>query len=190
MIDITFDKMTINLLNGLIGAMFESYACDPFEFSPSVFGVVGFKIENRYYQLTCNLEKIDRFWREDEVAMLRFDKCGDHMPASRMDGGAMINTPVYDTIIQIDLINDLESVSFKNEKRSICSTKGIIFHLLSGNEISFEVDTWFSEMITIQRGYNLIDKFTPVDDFLEEWEGCEGYTTSVERKIISLKQPS
>ena len=186
MVDMTFDKMTIHLLMGLIGTKLESYSCDPFEFSPSIFGVVGFKIKNKFYQLTCNLEKINRFWNEDEVAMLRFDECGVQSPVSRMDGGALIDTPVRDTIVQIDLINDLESVAFEDEKRSICSTKGIIFRFLSGNEISFEVDTWFSEMITIQRGYNLIDKFTPVDDFLEEWEGCKGYTAAVERKIITL----
>ena len=99
----------------------------------------------------------------------------------------MIDMPVRDTIVGIDVINDLEAVTFEGEERTFQSTKGIIFRLSSGNEISFEVDTWFSEMITIQRGYNLIDKFTSVDDFLEEWEDCKGYTATVERTIVSLK---
>lgn len=189
MVDISFHCDTIKMLRGFIGKTLDFYSCDPFEFTPSVFGIVGFKIEDRFYKLTCDLEKVTRFWTEDEIARLRFDSCGDRKPESRMDGGTMIDTPVRDTIVAIELINDCESVSFKKEKRSLCSTKGIIFHLLGGNEISFEVDTWFSEMITVRRGYDLIDKFTTIDDFHEEWEDCEGYTAAVERKIISLKEP-
>ncbi len=44
---------------------------------------------------------------------------------------------------------------------------GIVFMLEDSREISFEIETWFSEMITIQRGYNLIKKFPPTNDFLE-----------------------
>ena len=187
MVDISLNDATTKMLRSIIGKTFDFYSCDPFEFSPSVFGIVGFKVENKFYKLTCDLEKTTRFWNEDEIAQLKFEECGDRRPESRMDGGSLIDTPVHDTIFKIDLINDIETVAFENERKSLCSTKGIIFHLSSGNEISFEVDTWFSEMISIQRGYNLIDKFTPVDDFLEEWEDCEGYTATVERKIVSLK---
>lgn len=187
MVNISLDSITKEMLRGIIGKTFDYYSCDPFEFSPSVFGIVGFRIDDKFYKLTCNLEKTTRFWNEDEIAQLRFEECGNQKPESRMDGGAMIDTPVRDTIVKIDLINDLESVAFESEKRTLCSTKGLIFYLSSGNEISFEADTWFSEMITIQRGYGLFDKFTTVDDFLEEWEDCDGYTATVERKIVSLK---
>lgn len=187
MVDISFSGAATELLKGIIGKTFDFYSCDPFEFSPSVFGIVGIKVEDKFYKLTCNLEKTIRFWNDDEVAQLRFEECGDQRTESRMDGGTMIDMPVRDTIVGIDVINDLEAVTFEGEERTFQSTKGIIFRLSSGNEISFEVDTWFSEMITIQRGYNLIDKFTPVDDFLEEWEDCKGYTATVERTIVSLK---
>jgi hypothetical protein len=53
-------------------------------------------------------------------------------------------------------------------------------------EISFEIRTWFSEMITVEKGYDLIEKFTPIDDFLEEWEGCDGYNAKSTREIITL----
>lgn len=187
MVDISFSDITIELLKGIIGKIFVFYSCDPFEFSPSVFGIVGIKVDDKHYKLTCNLEQIIRFWNDDEIAQLRFEECCDRMQVSRMDSGAMIDMPVWDTIVSIDLINDLETVSFKNEQRSFRSTKGVIFRLSGGNEISFEVDTWFSEMITIQRGYELINKFTSVDDFIEEWEDSEGYTATVERTIVSLK---
>ena len=78
-------------------------------------------------------------------------------------------------------------IDFNNEQVPDATTLLKFRHFSSGNEISFEVDTWFSEMITVQRGYNLIDKFTSVDDFLEEWEDCRGYTPTVERMIVPLK---
>lgn len=180
MIDISFNSITTKMLKGIIGKTFDFYCCDPLEFSSSVLGIVGFKIEGKFYKLTCELEQTTRFWNEDEIARLRLEKCGNQKPETRMDGGAMIDAPVHDTIVKIDLVNDFESVAFENDHRTLYSTKGLIFYLSSGNEISFESGTWFSEMITIQRGYYLIDKFTPVDDFLEEWENCKGYTASVE----------
>lgn len=40
-------------------------------------------------------------------------------------------------------------------------------------------------MITVQRGYNLIESFTPINDFYEEWEET-GYIPSAERKTIII----
>ena len=67
-----------------------------------------------------------------------------------------------------------------------CSTKGIIFHLASGNEISFEIGTWFSEMITIRRGYELVKSFTSVEEFLEDWEDSEGYFPECNREVKTI----
>lgn len=67
------------------------------------------------------------------------------------------------------------------------STVGLIFLLEDSREISFEIGTWFSEMITIQKGYNLIEKFTPTDDFIEEWEDCEGYIPNAKRDVIVIE---
>ena len=103
-----------------------------------------------------------------------------------MDNGQMIDTPVQDTIISIDLVNDREAVTHDGVQKTFLSTKGIIFHLADGNEISFEIGTWFSEMITIRRGYELIKQFTPLADFTEEWEDCDGYISDCSREIIEI----
>ncbi len=51
---------------------------------------------------------------------------------------------------------------------------------------SFEKDTVpFSEEITIQRGYNLIDEISDNDDFLEMWE--EEYSPSYKREVVVVE---
>ena len=187
MVDIRFDNATMEMLKSMIGKAFEYYSCDPFIFTPSVFGIVGFRIGGDTYKMTSNLEVVHRFFHDDEVAVMRLAPCQPGEIVSMMEDGQMIETPVKDTIISIDVVNDREAVAHDGERMEMLSTKGIIFHLSGGNEISFEIGTWFSEMITIRRGYELVKQFTPLADFSEEWEDSEGYTPDCSRVIITVK---
>lgn len=187
MVDIRLDRATMEVLKNMIGKTFEQYSCDPFVFTPNVFGIVGFRIGGETYKMTSNLESIQRFFHDDDVAVMRITHCQSGEIVSMMDGGQMIDTPVQDTIISIDIVNDRETVSHDGEKKELLSTKGIVFHLTSGNEISFEIGTWFSEMITIRRGYELIKQFTPLAGFAEEWEDSEGYAPDCSREVITVK---
>lgn len=176
----------IKSLKKCIGKTFHSYQCDPFIYSNSVLGIVGFYIEDDYFALHCNLEKYNRFFSTEEVSRLSFNECDKNSIISYKDGGQLINNPVEDEIVSIEIVNDSEHVKCNDKSESFYSTKGIIFHLKTGLEISFEVKTWFSEMITINRGYHLVEKFKPTDDFLEEWEDIPGYTAYAERSIEML----
>ncbi len=186
MVDISLNSTTMDVLTNMIGKRFESFSSDPFIFAPDVFGIVGLRIDDKAFKMTIDLEAVKRFYHKDDVAVLRIAECPSSEIVSRMDNGQMIITPVEDTIVKICIINDHETVIHGNNKPSLGSTKGIIFHLASGNEISFEVGTWFSEMITIRRGYDLINSFTPIEEFYEEWEDCEGYTPSCSREVITI----
>ena len=64
-------------------------------------------------------------------------------------------------------------------------TRGIIFSV-DGREISFEKDNVpFSVEIIIRHGYNLLEKFTDVNDFLEGWE--KGILAECHREVIEMK---
>ena len=187
MIDVSFDNATINTLQSLIGRRFDLYSNDPFIFTPTALGIVGCKIAGNTYRFTAELQVIERFFNADDVAVFKFEACEPREISSRMDGGKLIDTPVEDTISAIDIINDHECVTHNKVSRELRSTKGVIFHLASGHEISYELGTWFSEMITIQRGYNLIEKFTPVADFYEEWDVGADYVPQCSREVITLR---
>lgn len=186
MVDISFDKTTVNMLKNMLGKRFELYSCDPFVSSPSVLGIIGICVDGKFYKITSCLEPVRRFYHNEDVAVLRLAACRPEEIVSRADNGKMIDTPVNNIITRIDFVNDHETILHDADSKDLLSTKGIIFHLAGGNEISFEIKTWFSEMITIRRGYDLIKQFTPLDSFLEEWDDCEGYRAKCSREIIRL----
>jgi hypothetical protein len=183
-VDISFSNT--DMLRGMIGKTFEKYKCDPFVFSPSVYGIVGFFIGTDIYRLTSLTRNVSRFYTDEDVAVFQIDKATEEGIVTMMDEGQMIDTPVKDTIQSIDLVIDRETISHNGEDRTLISTKGIVFNLAGGNEISFEIRTWFSEFITIQKGYDLIKKFTPTEEFLEEWEDSAGYDASVRREVVTI----
>lgn len=184
-VDISFSNT--DMLKGMIGQVFEKYKCDPFVFSPSVYGIVGFYIGKNIFRMTSLQKVVSRFYADEEVATFQFAHATDDEIVTLMDNGQMIETPVKDTIKVIDVINDYETVSHNGEERTLISTKGIIFYLDGGNEISFEIGTWFSEFITIRKGYELIQKFTQIQDFLEEWEDSVGYEADARREVVTIR---
>ncbi len=86
----------------------------------------------------------------------------------------------------ISVINDLQTVEYNGKIYSFNSTIGLIFLLEDTREISFEIGTWFSKMMTIEKGCNLIEKFTSINSFIEEWEDCKGYIPNIQRQIVVI----
>ena len=98
----------------------------------------------------------------------------------------MISTPVNEVITSVKLVNEQQKVSIKGElKYEVWLMRAIIFEA-GGCEISFEKDTVpFSEEITIRRGYNLMEKISDNDDFLQE---CgEEYLPEYKRETVIIK---
>ena len=182
----SFSEQEIKVLKNMVGKQFNKFKCDPFIYSPMVYGIVGIYIDNIPFKITSLCEGKMRFFNQDDVAVFHIEQAKDADIKTFMDEGALIETPVSSKIISIDIVTDHQSLEHEGEIRSIDHTVGIIFHLEDTREISFEIKTWFSEMITVEKGYNLIEKFTTIDDFLEEWEDCEGYTAKCTREVVAL----
>ncbi|MBP5231151.1 MAG: hypothetical protein ILO68_05410, partial [Clostridia bacterium] len=107
---------------------------------------------------------------------------------THMDNGELLETPVSSRIKAIDVITDHQTVEHGGDLQSLDCSIGVIFHLEDSREISFEIKTWFSEMITVEKGYDLIQKFTSTDRFLEEWEGCDGFNAKCSRECICFAE--
>ena len=85
----------------------------------------------------------------------------------------------------ITVVNEHQKVKNLKDDYEVWLTRGIIFSV-DGREISFEKDNVpFSEEIIIRRGYNLLEKFTDVNDFLEGWE--KGILAECHREVIEMK---
>lgn len=185
--ELTFSKQEINIFRSMIGKRFEKFKCDPFVYSPMVYGIVGLYIDGEVYKLTSLFESIMRFFNTDDVAAFHIEQVDNSEIKTYMDEGELIENPVLSKIVAIELITDHQTLEHKGDMQSLDYSVGIVFHLEDTREISFEIKTWFSEMITVEKGYNLIEKFASTDGFIEEWEGCKGYKAKCSRDIVTLK---
>lgn len=184
-IDVTFDEKTMNIFQNFIGKKFEKYKSDPFVYSPSVYGIVGLYIDKSVYKLTNLTEVFDYYGAKEDVAVFKLENSIDEEINTFIVNGKMIDCNIENTISKIQIVNENQKVFYKGEQTyDVWVTRGIIFLFADGLELSFEKDV-FSELIFIEKGYNLISRFTPEYKFSERWE--DGYTGECTRKIIEFK---
>lgn len=172
------------LLKSMVGGQFESYQCDPFVYSPMVFGIVGLAVSGKIYRLRADLKHVRRFFTDEEVACFQLEEASGSDIVSRMENGALVETPIRAVIRSISIVNDIQTVCRGDQRKRFASTTGILFHLEDHQEVSFELETWFSEMITVKRGYDLMKTFAPETEFLEEWEAFGEYEAQCRREVI------
>ena len=172
----------IQIFTNIKGCQFEQYKADPFVYSPMVFGIVGISVNGESYKITARLKEAQRFYTTEEVVCLEIEKVAEENIYSLMDDGEMITTPVYNTIHSVEVVTDFQTISKDSDVKEFTHTVGYIFKMIDGLEISFEIGSWYSEMITIRKGYDLINRFTPVEEFYEEWEDT-GFKAECRREI-------
>ena len=183
---ISFSRNEIEIFRGMIGKQFDMFKCDPFVYSPMVYGMVGLYIDGVAYKLTSLCESVNRFYNIDDVATLHINQASDAEIQSFMDKSELLENPISSKIVSIDIVTDHQTVENDEKSESLDYTVGVIFHFEDAREVSFEIKTWFSEMITVEKGYNLIEKFSTTNSFLEEWEDCEGYNAKSVREILTI----
>ncbi len=182
-IDMRFDSA---IVQSWVGKNFIKYKCDAFNFTNSVTQIVGLYIGDETYSLTNIQDAVDYFGFIEDMSVSKITKVEDSEIKSAFKGVEMISTPVGEEITSVKVVNEQQTMAINGEPAyEVWLTRAIIFEV-GGREISFEKDTVpFSEEITIQRGYNLIEKISDNDDFLEEWD--EEYSPAYKREVVLLK---
>jgi len=183
----TFDmRFDSDLIQSWIGKKFNKYKCDAFEFTNSVTQIVGLYIGDEVYAFTNTQETVDYFGVTEDMAVVKLSVSDDVMIRSAFKDVEMISTPVDEEIISVKIVNEQQTVAIKGKLAyEVWITRAIIFDV-GGREISFEKDTVpFSEEIIIQRGYDLIDKISDNDDFLEAWD--DEYSPEYKREVVVVK---
>ena len=186
-IDVRFTENMVNMLQSMIGKEFRKIKCDPFDYSPLVYGLVGLYIDERVFKLDNYIEAQDFFGTLEDVAMFKLHASEDSEIHSCGENVQMIEVPIMTRIVSIRVVEENQRLFVNNKQTyNVWLTRGVIFELEDEREVSFEKSIWFSEFIDVQRGYNLIDRFQPTDSFLEEWNEAEGYRGECERVIRTL----
>ena len=182
-IDMRFDAYFIH---SWIGKEFKKYKCDAFDFTNSVTQIVGLYIGDAVYALTNKQEAVDYFGNKDDVAVFKLKASDDVSIKSAFVDVEMIDTPVGNPITAVKLVNECQKLSIDGEPAyEVYLTRAVIIEV-GGREISFEKDTVpFSEEITILRGYDLQNKISDNEGFLEGWDN--GYKPTYSREILEIK---
>ncbi|MBR4515258.1 MAG: hypothetical protein IKO61_10280 [Lachnospiraceae bacterium] len=178
-------RFNTGIIQSWVGKIFVKYKCDAFNFTNSVTQIVGLYIDDEVYSLTNIQEAIDYYGFIEDMSVSKITRVEDSAIKSAFKNVEMISTPVGEKITSVKIVNEQQTMAINGEPAyEVWLTRAIIFEV-GGREISFEKDTVpFSEEITIQRGYDLIDKISDNDDFLKEWD--EEYTPSYKREVIYI----
>jgi len=185
-IDVRFSASEMAEIHSMVGKKLVKYKCDPFEFSTSVYGIVGISFEDADYAFRNTIEVMDYYGEQEDVALFKVERKPFPNIRSLIQNQIMIETPVEATVSEILVINERQQL-FENEEQiyEVLLTRGILFRFQDGHELSLEKNIWFSEDITVEKGYDLLSRFTPETEFGEGWSG--NYRGECSRDIISLK---
>ena len=185
-INLQFDVENMKTIGNMIGETMIKYKCDHFEFSTSVYGIVGIELEDSSYAFTNIVTTMDYYGKKEEVAVFKIENMSFEAINSMVQNQNMIETPVNSIISDVLVVNEKQQL-FKNNLQTyeVLVTRGIIFIFKDEHELSFEKNIWFSEDITVEKGYNLIQRFTPTTEFEKSWSG--DYRGKCFREITSCK---
>lgn len=185
-IDVRFTASDMEAIQSMIGKIMLKYKCDPFEFSTSVYGIVGISLEDASYAFTNFTEVMDYYGEKEDVALFKMECMSFSKIHSFVQDQTMIETPVDSVISEVVVVNECQKL-FENGTQTyeVLTTRGIIFKFEDSHELSFEKNIWFSEDISVEKGYDLIDRFTPATEFVEGWSG--EYRGECSRELITVK---
>lgn len=184
-IDVRFSASEMAEIQSMVGKKMLRYKCDPFEFSTSVYGIVGVAFEHTAYAFTNLTEVRDYYGVDEDVAIFRMKQKDFTGIKSLIPDQTMIEMPVESVVSEVVVVNECQKL-FENGEQiyEVLLTRGIIFRFAEGHELSFEKNIWFSEDIAVEKGYDLINRFSPTSEFVDGWS--DNYEGQCSREVISL----
>ena len=183
---VTIDKRLTNIemdyLQRFIGQEMISVKHDAFYFVNSSSQIVGLEKKDGTTYLYSFTEPLDYYGSIEDVAVWELSD----EEYSFVKEKKLISSPVKEVVKEIHVVQEHQKL-FEHERQiyDVWVTRGIIFDF-GEHQYSLEKPVWFSTDIYIQKGYNLINKFTATDRFVnDDW--TDGYSATCEREIIDIK---
>lgn len=181
-----FNETMITLLKQQVGKQFIKCKHDPFDFINSVYQVVGIYTDQNIIQIKNEIHPINYYGAVEDICFLEICSANDNDIKSALEDVEQLSIPIDGIIKEIHVVNERHKL-FENNVPTYDTTitRGLIFILEDDREISFEMQDPFSEMITICRGVDLINKFSSTDSVTNSWD--DNCKMNVSRYTLILK---
>ncbi|MCD8327469.1 MAG: hypothetical protein LUC25_00025 [Ruminococcus sp.] len=187
-IDYRFPEKSITLLKSLIGQTLNDVVFYGLpNTATTTYGMASITVNDFRYCFSNFLESIEYINRTDDVSIFRFDKISDVKFNDFLEERVPIRNSINQKIKTIKVLNENQQLSLNGTLEfDIFTVRGVVISLQDGREISFEKSIWFSEFITIKNGYDLINSFSALDEFYEEWSDSQ-YTAQAKRDVLLIE---
>ena len=152
------------LLKQMIGCEFDKIVHDEFTYTNSVYGRVSLFINDRIYSIDNETKVVEFYGDKEDIAIIDLKEINIDQVKSLISTKKQIDMPIRRIIKSIDIINYHINVKYDKKEYDNTWTEGIIFDF-GDKQLSFERTDSFTEMIEINKGYDLITKFSKVEDY-------------------------
>ena len=181
-IDARLKTEDIQILKMAVGKTMEKIEHDEFVFTNTSSQAVRFNMEDARFYLYSFTEPLDYFGSEEEVAIWSVEEKEYPMIADKK----FVSIPIKEKVAAVRIVQEQQKL-FENSQQlyDVWVTRGIILDF-SDYEMAFEKPVWFSEDIVIRKGYNLIEKFQPVDEICKAGKWKKGVIMECSRQVVSI----
>ncbi len=182
--DKTLDTKAIELLKNMVNCEFIKMVHDEFAFTNSVYGRVSIFIPKKILNINNQLEELEFYGAKEDIALLSLAEANISEVGSLLDNKKQIEMPVKNIITSIDILNYQIYIKIDGKEYDNSWTEGIIFNL-KNSQIALCRSDRFTELIEIYKGYDLISKITPVEEYGKNFINPQMIKTK--KNIISIK---
>ena len=162
----SFSEEIKSTFKKMIGCECKKIVHDEFTFTNSVYGQVSLFISNKIFNINNEIEIAEYYGAKEDIAFLNLKEVSIDNVKSLLENKRQVEISIRKAIKSIDIVNYHIYVKVDGKEYDNTWTEGIIFNF-EDSQIAFERSDSFTEMIEIYKGYDLISKFTPVEEFGE-----------------------
>ena len=181
-IDVRLKDEDVQILRAAVGKNLDRIEHDEFVFTNASSQAVRFVLGNAIFYLYSFTEPLDYYGAEEDVAVWSVEEKEYPLIADK----SFVTTPIQEKISAIRIVQEHQRL-FENAQQTydVWVTRGIIIDF-GDHELAFEKPVWFSEDIVIRKGYDLIEKFQPVEEICKAGKWKDGVTMECSREVVTL----
>ena len=181
-LDLRLKNDDVWILQTTVGEILDMIEYDEFVFTNTSSQAVRFVLGNVSFYLYSFTEPIDYFGAEEDVAVWSVEDKEYPLIAEKN----FVKTPIKEKVASIRIVQEHQKMyECSQQTYDVWVTRGIIIDF-GNHELAFEKPVWFSEDIVIWKGYNLIEKFQPVEEICKAEKWKDGVTVECSREVVTL----